>query len=92
MAPSATLTTAAIHDRIEDYIVANFLFGDVSKKPADADSLIENGIVDSTGILELIEFIESEFGISVQEDETIPQNLDGLGVLTRFVSSKLAKA
>jgi acyl carrier protein len=72
--------------------VGNFLFGDAARKPADADSLIENGIVDSTGILELIEYLESEFGISVQEDETIPQNLDGLGVLTRFVTLKLAQA
>ena len=50
-------------------------FGDVAKVPRDDDALVEEGIIDSTGILELIEFLESHFGIEVSEAETIPQNL-----------------
>ncbi len=79
----------SVLDKITTFIVTNFLFGDLSRKPADNDSLIETGVVDSTGILELIEFLESEFGIEVNEDETIPQNLDGLAVAAHFVERKL---
>ena len=57
--------------------------------PDPADSLIETGIIDSTGILEMIEFLESEFGIAVKEEETIPQNLDGLDNLAFFIARKL---
>ena len=46
-----------------DFIVANYLFGDVARIPAGDDSLVEGGVVDSTAILELIEFFESHFGI-----------------------------
>lgn len=77
-----------IQSELTEYIVANYLFGDASRTPADDDSLIERGVVDSTGILELIEFLESNFGIEVSEDETIPENLDGISRLTEFVVSK----
>jgi acyl carrier protein len=85
--PSETV----IVGKISDFIVTNFLFGDSSKKPAENESLIEKGIVDSTGILELIEFLESEFGIEVKEEETVPQNLDSLAALKGFVQKKLSR-
>jgi len=90
MASENVLNGAAIGERISNFIVSNFLFGDSSKKPAETDSLIGKGIVDSTGILELIEFLESEFGIEVKEEETVPQNLDSLAALTRFIEGKLS--
>jgi acyl carrier protein len=68
--------------------VANFLFGDVARAPRDEDSLVEEGIIDSTGILELIEFLESRFGIEVSEAETVPQNLGSISSLTKFVMGK----
>lgn len=77
-----------IRAELTEYIVASYLFGDVSRTPADDESLIEAGVVDSTGILELIEFLESHFGIEVSEDETVPENLDGISRLTEFVVSK----
>jgi len=82
-------TGTVIIERVSDFIVSNFLFGDLSRKPAPGDSLIETGIIDSTGILELIEFLESEFGIEVKEEETIPRNLDGLANLDAFIKKKL---
>jgi len=91
MASTTVLTNADITTKISGFIVSNFLFGDSSKLPVGAESLIENGIIDSTGILEMIEFLESEFGIEVKEEETIPQNLDNLAALTRYVSEKLGK-
>lgn len=79
-----------IRAELTAYIVANYLFGDAELAPSDDDSLIEKGIIDSTGILELIEFLESNFGIEVSEAETIPENLDGISRLTEFVLGKKA--
>lgn len=79
-----------VRTELTDFIVANYLFGDVARTPADDDSLVEGGVIDSTGILELIEFLESHFGIEVSEAETVPQNLGTISNLTRFVMSKKA--
>ena len=70
------------------FVVTNFLFGDSSRAPADDDSLVEGGIIDSTGVMELIEFLESHFGIEVADDDTVPSNLDTIANLTRFVLRK----
>lgn len=78
----------AIQKDISDFIVSNFLFGDRARLPAADQSLIEQGVVDSTGILELIEFVEEKFGIQVSEAETVPENLGSIANLTRFVASK----
>ena len=79
-----------IRAKLTDFIVTNYLFGEIERAPRDDDSLIEEGIVDSTGILELIEFLESDFGIEVTEAETVPQNLGSISALTEFVTSKLS--
>jgi acyl carrier protein len=79
-----------VKGKIMDFIVANYLFGDATRKPQENESLITTGIVDSTGVLELIEFLESSFGIQVKDTETIPQNLDSIENLTRFVMGKKA--
>jgi acyl carrier protein len=79
---------AEVHEDLVDFVVSNYLFGQVAKAPQDDDSLIETGIIDSTGILELIEFLESHFGIEVLDSETIPQNLGSVGSLVAFVEAK----
>lgn len=79
-----------IRTELTDFVVDNFLFGDKEKTPAADDSLVGSGIIDSTGILELIEFLESNFGIEVAETETVPQNLDSISNLTKFVVGKKA--
>jgi acyl carrier protein len=84
-----TVAGISIIEKVSDFIIANFLFGEGNRMPDPADSLIETGIIDSTGILELIEFLESEFGIAIREEETIPQNLDGLDNLAFFIARKL---
>jgi acyl carrier protein len=73
---------------LTEFIVTNYLFGDVSRAPRDEDALVDEGIIDSTGVLELIEFLESHFGIEVSEAETLPQNLGSISALTEFVMSK----
>lgn len=79
-----------IRAELTDFIVANYLFGDAAMAPPDDDPLVETGVVDSTGILELIEFLESHFGIEVSEAETVPQNLGSISNLTQFLMRKQA--
>jgi len=71
-----------------EFLVTNYLFGDLSRTPKDDEPLVESGIIDSTGILELIEFLEAHFDIEVTEAETVPANLGSVSALTEFVSSK----
>jgi acyl carrier protein len=79
---------AKIRAELTEFIVTNYLFGDVTRAPRDEDPLVDDGIIDSTGILELIEFLEDRFGIEVSEAETVPQNLGSIAGLTQFVMTK----
>lgn len=72
---------------IRGYIVSTFLFGDGSRL-ADETSFMENGILDSTGMLELISFIEQEFGLSIDPSELVPDNLDSIRNVTAFIERK----
>jgi acyl carrier protein len=90
MPPTSDYAIVDLSAKISEFVVSNFLFGDASRKPAETESLIEKGIIDSTGVLELIEFLESTFGISIREEETIPQNLDSLAALSHYVLGKLS--
>ena len=69
-------------------ITESFLFGDTTRMPADEESLLETGVIDSTGVLELIEFLEESFGIEVDDTETVPENLGSISGLSRYVSTK----
>ncbi len=66
----------------------NYLFTTDPAALADDDSLLERGIIDSTGIMELIFFLEDEFGITVEDDEMIPENLDSVKKIVAFVGRK----
>ena len=75
---------------IRNFIIENFLFGDDSQPLADDMSLIDNDLVDSTGILELVGFLEQHFGVKVADADIVPANLDSIGNIARFVASKRA--
>ena len=81
---------ADIRDRLEKFILEDLLLADESRMPAPTDSLVETGVIDSTGILELIQFLEEEFGVQVADEETVPENLDGIDRLEAFVARKTA--
>ena len=80
--------TDTIKSRVKDFIVENFLFGDASQAPADDTSFIENDIIDSTGVLELVAFIEEEFGIAMSDADIVPANLDSLDRIAAFVTQR----
>lgn len=82
--------TTSIREAVRGFIVENFLFGDSSQPFGDSDSLIENGVVDSTGVLELICFIEDRFGVVVTDSEILPANLDSISRIETFVLSRTA--
>ena len=79
-------------DEVRAFLVTNFLFGDESRVPAPSESLLESGLVDSTGVLEIVDFLETDMGITVADDETLPANLDSLENLTQFVMRKRSGA
>ncbi|MGH8258558.1 MAG: acyl carrier protein [Steroidobacteraceae bacterium] len=80
--------TSELHERIRHYILENYLFTqDVAALGFD-ESLIGRGIVDSTGILELVLFVEEQLGVKVRDDEMIPENLDSVSRIAAFVESK----
>jgi acyl carrier protein len=74
-------------DQIRNFIVSNFYVTDAATL-ADDTSLLESGIVDSTGILEIITFLESDLGITVADTEMMPENLDSVSRLVAYVQKK----
>lgn len=76
--------------RIKQYILKNFLFTDDDNAIGDRDSLVRGAILDSTGIYELIMFIEDEFKFTIAPEEMTPDNFDTLDTIDAFVARKLA--
>lgn len=81
-----------LKEQIRAFIVESFLFGDTSRVVADDASLIESDIVDSTGILELVSFVEDNFGITVGDAEILPANFDSINRVANFIASKRSAA
>lgn len=73
--------------KIRDFIVANFLFGDAGTLENDT-SFLESGIIDSTGILELVTFLEGTYNIQVQPEEMLPENFDSVDKVAQFLVRK----
>lgn len=73
---------------IREFIKSNFLFGSNDTKFSDDDSFFETGIIDSTGMLELVSFVENEFGIEVADMDLVPENLDSVNRLAGFIDRK----
>lgn len=77
--------------KIKTFIIENFLFGNANGLNDDT-SFLEEGIIDSTGVLELITFLEEEFSIKVNDDELIPENLDSINRASAFLQKKISAA
>ena len=81
-----------MQQQIRQFILSSFLFTDDQSKLKDEDSLLEQGIMDSTGVLELVAFLESEFGIQIADNELVPENLDSVNRIKAFVGRKQGAA
>ena len=73
---------------LRQYIDDNFLFG-VDTDYSDDDSLMDNSIIDSTGVLELIAHLESRYGCKVGDEDLIPENLDSINNVTNYLLRKI---
>ena len=80
----------AVQTKIRDFIVENFLFGDDSQPLPGDLSLIESDMVDSTGILELVGFLEEGFGLTIADADIVPANLDSIDRIAAFIERKKA--
>jgi acyl carrier protein len=74
--------------KVRSFVVENFLFGNANGLEDDT-SFLEAGILDSTGVMEVVAFLEQQFGVRVDEDELTPENLDSISSIGTFVSRKL---
>jgi len=77
-----------IKEQVRGFITDNFMMGMDPGQLADKDSLLDKGIVDSTGVLELVGFLEETFGITIEDDELVPENLDSVDRLLTFINKK----
>ena len=81
-----------IKDKLRKFVEENYLLSAGVDSFEDNDSFLEKGIIDSTGVLELLEFLEETFQIAVEDEEVIPDNLDTLNFLAVYVRDKLEDA
>jgi len=82
----------SIRDQVRDFIYENFLFGDSDNRLKDDQSFLDSGVIDSTGVLELVTFVEETFKIKIFDEEIIPENLDSVDRLVQFINDKKEKA
>ena len=80
------MDTTTIERDIRDFLSQNFPLADEGSELAGGDSLIEAGVIDSTGVLELIEYLEANYEIQIADEEVLPDNLDSIERIGRFVS------
>ena len=78
-------------DSLREFIKENFLFG---RKPdfSDDDSFLDMGLIDSTGVLELVNYLEETHGVRVEDNELVPENLDSINRIVQFIESKQSAA
>jgi len=74
--------------KIREFIIENFLFGN-DDGLQDETSFLEEGIIDSTGVLELVNFLEEEFEITIDDEDLIPENLDSINNVNSYLEKKL---
>ena len=82
----------SIRQTLRSFILENYLFTDDQSALADDTSFLDNGVLDSMGILELIDYLDESFAIKVEGDELIPDNLDSINNLMTFIAAKKSQA
>jgi acyl carrier protein len=77
-----------IRGKVRAFVVENFLFGEEDGLKDDS-SFLDEGIIDSTGILEMVSYLEAEFNITVDDEELVPENLDSISNVVAYLQRKL---
>ena len=78
-----------IRDKVRDFILENYLFTTDTSALGLDDSLLERGVVDSNGMMEIIFFIEEKLGVAMRDEEMTPDNLDSVNKIAKFVQGRL---
>ena len=86
------MDSSAIELEIRRFLTENFPLSAGGFTLGGGDSLLEAGVIDSTGVLELIGFIEERYEVEIADEEVLPENLDSIARITRFVDRKLETA
>jgi len=81
-------SAAVVEKAISSFIIDNFLFGDTSAAPAPDLPLVQSGLIDSTGILEIVAFLESAFGVQTADEDLAVDNFGSIATIVRFVLAK----
>ena len=81
-----------VKNLVHTFIRDNFMFREDRAELSDSESLIEAGLIDSTGVLELVAFLESQFGIQITDEDIVPSNLDSIRSIVAYVAGKQATA
>ena len=81
-----------VEREVREFVVKNFLYGDDNTGLKETDSFIDRGIIDSTGVLEIVNFLESRFEIALRDDELVPDNMNSLEKITHYISKKTGKS
>jgi acyl carrier protein len=79
-----------LEEQIRQYVADNFMFSDDGYQLSDDASFLEEGIVDSTGVLELVMFVEETFSLTVEDQEIVPENFDSVRQLAAYIRRKMA--
>ena len=77
-----------IEEKLRTFIQNNFLLGDKNRAIKKDESFLQSGIIDSTGVLELVNFIEETYKIKVEDEELVPENLDSIQNLIAYIQRK----
>jgi acyl carrier protein len=85
------MKTGEIKEKIKQFIADHFIQADNSINLGDDDSLLDKQIIDSTGVLELVAYIEETYNIRVEDEELIPENLDSLNKIQTYIQYKIKK-
>ena len=78
-----------LRTEIRQFVIDNFLFGQEIQTLADEESFLDSGVLDSTGVLQLVGFIEQRYQVAIGDDELVPDNLDSVAKAAAFVGRKL---
>jgi len=79
-------------ERIKQFIRENFVLGLDGEELGDTDSFLEKGIIDSTGVLEVVGFLEETYGFKVEDEEVLPDNFDSVNNLVAYIARKQGAA
>ena len=80
-----------LEQTIKNFIIENFIIDDTPEPLNHAQSFLESGIIDSTGMLELVSFIEETFDIKIEDEELIPDNLDSVNNVVKYINKKTTR-